>query len=356
MATVLSFQVLEEKIDSYRSVGHLIALHHDPLAIVVSTPIMQRAHTLRESSQLAFVDSTANCDCENHSLTFILCPCAAGAVPLGVLITDGQSTTDYTLAFTLFKAATDSHSFGGHGQPQTFVTDDSDAEQAALHEVWPGSKTVLCLFHVQQAVWRWLWDTRHGIQQNDRKLLMATFQQLVRSTNIEDAVTTYSLHIESELWSRYPQWQQYMATYWQRRQLWCMAWRDASLMGHNTNNFSEATIRVFKDIVLGRGKAYSVVTLVDFTCTVMEDYYRHRLRIFSQSRVHKPRLLLDSLVRKAAYLDKAAITAIDEDNFSVPSEQDASVSGEQKHYVVNRATAMLQQLGGFANIRQAFGS
>ena len=119
----------------------------DPLAVVIVTPIMQRANALRESSQIAFVDSTASCDCENHSLTFILAPCAAGAIPLGVLITASQSTADYSLAFSLFKAVTEPDAFGGKGYPLTFVTDDSEAEQCALREVWPESKTrsAVCL-------------------------------------------------------------------------------------------------------------------------------------------------------------------------------------------------------------------
>src|SRR5260221_1933620 len=117
---------MEEKLESYRSLGHLVTLHLDPLAIVIVTPIMQRAHALREASQIAFVDSTASCDCENHTMTFILAPCAAGAVPLGVIITGGQSTADYMLAFSLFKAATEPDSFGRQDHPLTFITDDSE--------------------------------------------------------------------------------------------------------------------------------------------------------------------------------------------------------------------------------------
>jgi MULE transposase domain len=327
--------VLEEKLESYKEMGHCVALHKDPLVVVIVTPIMQRANTLRESSQIAFVDSTASCDCENHSLTFVLAPCAAGAVPLGLLITSSQSTADYTLAFSLFKAVTDPDGFGGKGHPLTFITDDSDAEQCALHEVWPESNTRLCLFHVQQAVWRWLWDAKHSILKQDRKLLMQSFQLLVRTTTVDVVNNSYASEIEGSLWGKYPQWKEYMVSYWERRQLWCMAWRDSTMMGHNTNNYCESTIRLYKDIVLGRCKAYNVVTLVDFTCTVMEDYYRRRLRLFSQARVHKPRLILESLVRKAAYISPGDITNID-DMFSVPSEKNLRAPvDEHVFYTVN---------------------
>src|SRR6218665_3914484 len=118
-----------------------------------------------------------------------------------------------------------------------------------------------------------------------------------------------------------------MVSYWERWQLWCMAWRDSTMLGHNTNNYCESTIWLYKDIVLGRCKAYNIVTLVDFTCTIMEDYYRRRLRLFSQARVHKPRLVLESLVRKAAYVSSSDIVKVD-DLYSVPSEKNSSLPTE----------------------------
>jgi len=99
------------------------------------------------------------------------------------------------------------------------------------------------------------------------------------------------------------------------------------MLGHNTNNYCESTIWLYKDIVLGRCKAYNIVTLVDFTCTIMEDYYRRRLRLFSQARVHKPRLVLESLVRKAAYVSSSDIVKVD-DLYSVPSEKNSSLPTE----------------------------
>jgi len=49
----------DDKLESYKQFGHRVALHMDPLAVVIMTPIMQRANALQESSQIAFV---ASCD------------------------------------------------------------------------------------------------------------------------------------------------------------------------------------------------------------------------------------------------------------------------------------------------------
>lgn len=46
---------------------------------------------LRTSSDIIFVDTTSACDPQNHAITFMLAPCAAGAVPLAIIITKGMT-------------------------------------------------------------------------------------------------------------------------------------------------------------------------------------------------------------------------------------------------------------------------
>jgi len=53
--------------------------------------MMKRAHMLRTSSDIIFVDTTSACDPQNHAITFMLAPCAAGAVPLAIIITKGMN-------------------------------------------------------------------------------------------------------------------------------------------------------------------------------------------------------------------------------------------------------------------------
>jgi hypothetical protein len=74
------------------------------------------------------------------------------------------------------------------------------------------------------------------------------------------------------------------------------------MCGSHTNNYAEITVRLYKDIVPSRCKAYNVTALVDFTCTVMEKYYVCTLRSFSNSREVAIRLLLQALLKKAEYL------------------------------------------------------
>ena len=199
--------MLESKLDTYRQGGSAIQLSRSPLAVSIVTPIMRRAQSLPQSAGVVFVDSTASCDAENHSITFMLTTCAAGAVPLAMFVTPGQSTNDYKLAFSLLQAELGSELFNGRGFPEIFVTDDSDAEHSALEAIWPDSNRKLCLFHVPQAVWRWLWNIQHGIAKADRQLLMSDFQQMIRADTPAAATTLYASLNESATWKMYPHWQ-----------------------------------------------------------------------------------------------------------------------------------------------------
>jgi len=96
-----------------------------------------------------------------------------GAVPVGVMITDSTSAASYVSAFTLLKSILPDQSFGCREHPAIFLTDDCDAERTALQTCWPDADQKLCLFHVPQAVWRWLWSEQHRIAKDDRRILMS---------------------------------------------------------------------------------------------------------------------------------------------------------------------------------------
>jgi transposase-like protein len=66
------------------------------------------------------------------------------------------------------------------------MTDDSDAERAALSSTFPSSTLILCQFHVQQAMWRWLWDSNHHVAKEERRLLMQLFKKIVNAGSVEE--------------------------------------------------------------------------------------------------------------------------------------------------------------------------
>jgi hypothetical protein len=74
------------------------------------------------------------------------------------------------------------------------VTAQSQAEISALNSVWPHRKKKQKFFfilHVCQALWRWIWDSKHSIIKEDRPKLMADFQKILKSFSIEQAKEAY---------------------------------------------------------------------------------------------------------------------------------------------------------------------
>ncbi|CAI6346772.1 unnamed protein product [Macrosiphum euphorbiae] len=101
---------------------------------------------------------------------------------------------------------------------------------------------------------------------------------------------------------------------------WCLVFRDASVHGHQTNNFSEVNVRIFKDIVLSRNKAYNAVALVDFICTSLEEYYLRRLRTFVNGRNDTARHVFEDQLKRAVSIKKDSIKKLSENIYRVQSE------------------------------------
>lgn len=200
------------------------------------------------------------------------------------------------------------------------MTDNSSAEINALNHNWPNSKHLLCVFHVFKAVWRWLWEAKNKIPKEKRKDLMKSFQKVLYSDTINKAEEAYEIAKHSE----FDNWNKYFNSYWDFRFKWCLAWRDEMVRGHQTNNYSEITVRIFKDIVLARVKAYNVIALIDFVCTVLNDYYCRRFREFANSRTSKARLFLQAQSKKANDIKPENISQLSETEYIIIMSSDES--------------------------------
>lgn len=316
----MSEQKLKEKLSEYDEQGISIFFSEEPMCVLILTPLMKRAHGLPMASEIVFVDTTSSCDPGQHSVTFLLTPCAAGSAPLGVIITSGQSTSAYAAGFSLLKNNFDA-AFNNIGYPKLFMTDNSLAEIEALKQVWPSSDNLLCIFHVLQAVWRWLWTAKNEIPQDRRSQFMSDFQTILYAPDLIEMSNFYENCLDRG--RAYPRWITYVQSYWLFKEKWCLAYRSASVRGHHTNNFAEAAIRVFKDVILSRVKAYNVISLIDFSCTTLEAVYRAKFRDFANFRNRKSFLYFRNTLKKVTYLTKDDVIEVSPNSlFLVRSEQD----------------------------------
>lgn len=81
-----------------------------------------------------------------------------GGMPLGMFVTSAETEEIITKGLILPKSFLPESCFGGAQTkaPEIFMSDDREAQQNSLTNVFPTAKIWLCTFHVLQSVWRYV--------------------------------------------------------------------------------------------------------------------------------------------------------------------------------------------------------
>ncbi|KAH7981277.1 hypothetical protein HPB49_022884 [Dermacentor silvarum] len=280
---------LQEKVAKYAAAGTNVcstSTSNDCWAVLIVTPIMRRAQSLESSQNIVFVDSTSSCDADGSTATVLLTATKAGAVAVAVLA------------------------------PVAFMTDNSRAEKDALCDVWPSATQLLCIFHVLQAEWRWLLAAHNKIAKDDRRHLMASFQKILYAKDDGElqAAKAY-LHALP-----HPSYVQRVETFLQRECEWVLLYRAGIITrGQNTNNYSEASVRILKDIILSRTKAYNAVALIEFIMTNWEKYFETRLLRHANYREQSHKIDFQHLLQKMPEISPELIVKVEENVYNVPN-------------------------------------
>ncbi|XP_034250643.1 uncharacterized protein LOC117651038 [Thrips palmi] len=173
-----------------------------------------------------------------------------------------------------------SDAFGGRGSqgPQIIMTDDSTSERNALKRMFPGIIALLCLFHVLQAMWRYIWDSKHKADSSDKLEIYILFRDVCYEQNEDDFKEKYESMLAFPKVKANSGLVKHFKDLYERAPEWALAYRvDLLTRGNNTNNYSEATVRLMKDLVFQRLKAYSEVQMFDFFTTRLEAFFERRL-------------------------------------------------------------------------------
>jgi MULE transposase domain len=285
---------------------------------------MKRIHAaVSQASELVFVDSTGTVDRDGHKVFQILTYNEVGGLPLGILITGSETTKDLVTATEMLRDLVGEDAFYKRAErgPDIFMTDDCDAEKNALSTVWPESIVLLCTFHVLQAVWRWVLNAKSGIPAKDRRALFYLFKNLVYADSVDDCLNLYDKLQTDPIAKIHPKYQKHIHQLWERRQDWALCYRredNLLLRGNNTNNYVEAAMRILKDQVLHRVKAFNIVQLVEFVTTRLDAHYRRKLLNGANNRTTKRKTRVYNL---PATNVAQQIVQLSECQFSVPSEK-----------------------------------
>jgi hypothetical protein len=117
---------------------------------------------------------------------------------------------------------------------------------------------------------------------------MKLVRKLVYSTTESILEHEYSLLKGNPIATKYNNFLVHMDIYWNRREEWAVCFRNRTCMrGIHTNNYAESGIRILKDIVFKRVKAYNLVQLFEFLTVTFELYYERRLLAIAYNRVDR---------------------------------------------------------------------
>ena len=150
---------------------------------------MRTVHSiLPHSAEMCFIDSTGNLDRHGCRVFVLLTHNVAGGVPLGIIVTTSESKEIICEGLELLKSILPDDAFRGCGLQglHMFLTDDSTSERQAIHRPFPQTILMLCIFHLLQALWRWLWDGIHNIKKENRPELFGLVKDMVFAEDMDD--------------------------------------------------------------------------------------------------------------------------------------------------------------------------
>ena len=133
---------------------------------------------------------------------------------------------------------------------------------------------LLCVWHLLNAVWRYLWHAKNGVLKQHRPHLMTIFRALVYCKSDEEYTVAMDKLLTDDLVGLYPNYLTHLEQeYFHRHEKWALAvrYRD-NLPTHaaNTSNFVERAFLVTKAQQFGRSKVKTIMfsghlNLIDFS-------------------------------------------------------------------------------------------
>ena len=299
-----------------------------PFILAVCTPLMCRVHKyVQQAGELVYCDATSGLDGCNCAMYVISCSNVAGGIPLGIVVTSSETIVTLSVALQKLQAVMPDWAFYNKGQrgPDTFMTDDASALREALAAQWPRARRLLCIFHLLQSIWRWLWNAKNNIPLQDRQCLMKAVKALVFAESEEVVMAKYEDLQLLDTYKQHPHFAKYFDATWHRRREWATSYRLGLLTrGNNTNNYAEVGFRIFKDIICQRTKAFNLIQLFQFITVNLEQYYELRLLNIGHSRFDRA-LSVRFYGWDGEKVDATAIAEVDGTMglYSVPSTSNA---------------------------------
>ena len=169
----------------------------------------------------------------------------------------------------------------GNDGPKLIMTDDSAAERNSLQSCFPNAILLLCIFHILNAVWRYVWDSHHNVKSHHKGEIYFLFHKLLYASSLEEFEAIYDDILKDETVQLYGLVVNHFKDLKLRAKEWALCYRTELLTRDtDTNNICEAVMLIIKNLILFRTKAFNAVQLLDFLITRLDSYYKRKLAFF----------------------------------------------------------------------------
>ena len=157
--------------------------------------------------------------------------------------------------------------------PQIIMTDNCSELRDALNKNWSIAILLLCIFHMLQQVWKWIFVAKHGVRNSDRAKIINLFRNMLYEKEEDDVEMAYDHMITLDVVSKYPNLVTYLMTLYDRKEEWALCYRKHLLIrGNNANNPVEAKFLVLKDDILNRTKEVNINVLLEKLTTEFNEH------------------------------------------------------------------------------------
>ena len=194
---------------------------------------------------------------------------------IAITITSDEQEETLKKVFALLKSILPDDSFyNSLSGPSVIMTDNCGELYQSLYYNWPDVALLLCIFHILQQVWRWLYESCHDIAKNDRVITIKLFWKLVYAKDNKDYVSAYTVLFEYNLTNKYSLCVKYFKDLCNISQHWARCfWNEELTQGSNTHNYVKAQFLVMKDYLLKRQSQFNINKLFDKVTSELEDHY-----------------------------------------------------------------------------------
>ncbi|RXN14873.1 fibrinogen- and Ig-binding -like protein [Labeo rohita] len=157
--------------------------------VAICSPLMKRTHSLSNSGEMCFMDSSGNMDRENCRVFLLLTHTCAGGLPLGIVITQSEDEKTVSGGLELLKSILKNDAFGG--RVELHQLDLAFSCSAQLHQTSP---TIEDSYSSQTCVQ----GNSEGafIPQSPVRWMLGLLSELAENADYSDALTTMAKQLE----------------------------------------------------------------------------------------------------------------------------------------------------------------